>query len=200
MTELSSGVIMISKPSGLHVPPWQMVSSLLNSGPDAAKSNAAERTATWWTKPWIPTTTDTTAVKCWDEDMLKTKKPGPVAIAKTGSWDEQEINLTAPSNHAKIGTAVAGGKKYAIFGDMNQQGAHRAAGCNRSQNGRGGLFFAVQDDKLFEGVKDLIDGETAPLECLEITVTRLRAGSTGRCARLAAALRAPSAFRRSSPR
>jgi hypothetical protein len=152
--ELSSGVIMISKPSGLAVPPWQMVSALM--------SNAEERAATWWTKPWIPTTTNSTAVKCWDEDQLKTKKPGPVAIAKTGSWDDQEINLTAPSNHAKIGTAVSGGKNYAIFGDMNQQGALSPPGCNKSQNGRGGLFFAVQDDKLFESVKDLIAGDTAP--------------------------------------
>src|SRR6185436_15648517 len=151
--ELSSGVIMISKPSGLAVPPWQMVSALM--------SNADERAATWWTKPWIPTTTNKTTVNCWDEDQLKTKKPGGVAIAKTGMWDEQEINLTAPSNHAKIGTAVAGGKNYAIFGDMNQQGALSPPGCNKSQNGRGGLFFAVQDDKLFESVKELIAGETA---------------------------------------
>ena len=151
--ELSSGVIMISKPSGLAVPPWQMVSALM--------SNAEERTATWWTKPWIPTTTGATAIKCWDEDILKTKKPGPVAIAKTGTWDELEINLTAPSNHAKIGTAIADNKKYAVFGDMNQQGALSPPGCNKSQNGRGGLFFAVQDDKLFESVKELIDGETA---------------------------------------
>ena len=92
----------------------------------------------------------TIAVRCWDEDILKTKKPGPVAIAKTGSWDELEINLTAPSNHAKIGTAIADGKKYAVFGDMNQQGALSPPGCDKSQNGRGGLFFAVQDDKLFE--------------------------------------------------
>jgi hypothetical protein len=151
--ELSSGVIMISKPSGLAVPPWQMVSAVL--------SNAEERAATWWTKPWIPTTTGATAIKCWDEDILKTKKPGPVAIAKTGTWDELEINLTAPSNHAKIGTAIAGNKKYAVFGDMNQQGALSPPGCNKSQNGRGGLFFAVQDDKLFESVKELVDGETA---------------------------------------
>jgi hypothetical protein len=152
--ELSSGVTLISKPSGLAVPPWQMVSALM--------SNAEERTATWWTKPWIPTTTSATSIRCWDEDQLKTKKPGPVAIAKTGSWDEQEINLTAPSNHAKIGTAISGGKHYAIFGDMNQQGALSPPGCNKSQNGRGGLFFAVQNDELFASIKDLIAGETAP--------------------------------------
>jgi hypothetical protein len=152
--DLAPNVILISKPSGLHVPPWQMVSALM--------SNAGERTATWWTKPWIYSTTKATAVTCWDEDLLKSKKPGPVAIAKTGSWDDREINLTAPSNHAKIGTAVSDGKNYAVFGDMNQQGAIAPPGCERSQNGRGGLFFAVNDDKLFDSVRDLIDGDTAP--------------------------------------
>lgn len=173
---LSTGVIMISKPSGLAVPPWQLVSAELNSATGGKQSNAAERAATWWTKPWIPTTTKTSAVDCWDQDWVKskdehkkdkaplpTRKPGPVEIAKTGMWDEIEINLTAPSNHAKIGTAIVGDKKYAIFGDMNQQGALKPPGCKKSQNGRGGLFFAVSDEgnKLFESVKELIDGETA---------------------------------------
>jgi hypothetical protein len=45
---------------------------------------------------------------------------------------------------------------------MNQQGAISPPGCEKSQNGRGGLFFAVNDDKLFDSVKDLIDGDTAP--------------------------------------
>ena len=175
VTELSSDVIMISKPSGLHVPPWQMVSSLLNSGPDPKQSNAAERAATWWTKPWIPTTTKSSLVSCWDDTWaadtdnkgktrLPTQMPGPVEIAKSGVWAKQDINLIAPSNHAKIGTAVAGDKKYAIFGDLNQQGGITPPSCDKSQNARGGLFFAVANDKLFEGVRDLIHGATAPLE------------------------------------
>jgi Deoxyribonuclease II len=175
VTALSSDVMMISKPSGLQVPPWQMVSSLLNSEADATQSNAAERAATWWTKPWIPTTTKSTRVSCWDDTWaadtdntgkkrLPTRKPGAVEIAKSGVWDEQDINLIAPSNHAKIGTAVAGDKKYAIFGDLNQQGGIAPPGCGKSQNARGGLFFAVANDKLFEGVKDLIHGATAPLD------------------------------------
>ena len=49
---LTDKITLISKPSGLHVPPWQMVSSLLNTAqiantPDAkSQSNAAERAAT----------------------------------------------------------------------------------------------------------------------------------------------------------
>ena len=50
---LSSGVGLISKPSNLNVPPWQMVSSLLNGVP--------LRTATWWAQPEIPSTTATPA-------------------------------------------------------------------------------------------------------------------------------------------
>jgi hypothetical protein len=44
-TILSTGVELISKPSGLHVPPWQMVSSVLDGVP--------LRTATWWANPAI---------------------------------------------------------------------------------------------------------------------------------------------------
>ncbi len=50
---LSSGVVLISKPSDLNVPPWQMVSALLGS--------VSLRTATWWAQPEIPTTTASTA-------------------------------------------------------------------------------------------------------------------------------------------
>src|SRR5205823_5709756 len=46
---LSTGVTLISKPSALHVPPWQMVSALLGAVP--------LRAATWWTSPAIPSTT-----------------------------------------------------------------------------------------------------------------------------------------------
>jgi hypothetical protein len=54
-TILSTGVELISKPSGLHVPPWQMVSSVLDGVP--------LRTATWWAKPGaIPSTRSSTLV------------------------------------------------------------------------------------------------------------------------------------------
>jgi hypothetical protein len=51
---LSSNVEVISKPSRLPVPPWQMVSATLAGVP--------LRTATWWASPKIPTTTDTYVV------------------------------------------------------------------------------------------------------------------------------------------
>src|SRR4029077_7567578 len=51
---LSTGVLFISKPSGLHVPPWQMVSAVLGTVP--------LRAATWWANPKIFSTSATTAV------------------------------------------------------------------------------------------------------------------------------------------
>lgn len=53
---LSTGVELISKPSDLNVPPWQLVSSILGGVP--------LRTATWWASPKIPTTTASTTIKC----------------------------------------------------------------------------------------------------------------------------------------
>jgi hypothetical protein len=48
---------------------------------------------------------------------------------------------------------------------MNQQGdAVTAGGCGSSQNGRGGLFYVVDDAGLFSSVKELITGNTAPVK------------------------------------
>jgi Deoxyribonuclease II len=152
--KLSSGVTLISKPSDLHVPAWQMVSAMLGGEP--------LRAATWWTKPEIPTTSSTTAVGCWDESL---GKPGAVEIATTGTWEGKTIGLEGMAepegNHAKIGVST-GAHTYAIFGDMNQQGSLSGPKCESSQNGRGGLFYVIDDAKLFRSVRDLINGGTAP--------------------------------------
>ncbi len=68
---LSSGVTLISKPSDLNVPPWQMVSAVLGG--------VSLLTATWWAKPQIPSTTASTPVACWDDSLGK-----PGAYACTG--------------------------------------------------------------------------------------------------------------------
>jgi hypothetical protein len=153
--KLSSGVELISKPSGLHVPPWQMVSALLGGEP--------LRAATWWTSPEIPSTTASTSIGCWDPSL---GKPGAVAVATTGTWDGKTIGLQGGAipngNHAKIGVST-GTHTYAIFGDMNQQGAIDKT-CNSSQNGRGGLFYVVDNEQLFNGVKDLLQGASAPAQ------------------------------------
>lgn len=81
--------------------------------------------------------------------------------------DESEAfaaSLIAGSNHAKLGVSIAGSDNYAIFGDLNQQGAISGTqkNCKRSQNGRGGLFFVLNNKKLFDDLTNLMDGNTAP--------------------------------------
>jgi hypothetical protein len=105
---LSSGVTMISKSSQLHVPPWQMISALLNG--------VGLRTATWWANPKIPSTAVSTAVDCWDRAL---GKPGPVEIATGGQWAGTVFGLTGglgPNfNHAKIGITISGDQQLAIL-------------------------------------------------------------------------------------
>ncbi len=154
--KLSSGVLLISKPSDLQVPPWQMISAMLGGEP--------LRAATWWAHPEIPSTTSTTTVGCWDPSL---GKPGAVDIATSGTWAGATIGLEglpAPvGNHAKIGVST-GTHTYAIFGDMNQQGSLSGPNCGSSQNGRGGLFYVVDDAPLAASVKDLIKGASAPAQ------------------------------------
>ena len=151
---LSTGVDLISKPSKLHVPPWQFVSSVLGG--------VALRTATWWEQSKIYTTTANKKITCWDASL---GKPGRVEIATTGQWDGTEFGLTgaaAPNyNHAKIGHSLFGGKQLSIFGDMNQEGAIDGD-CTAHQNARGGLFFVLPDKELYGSITLLLDGNTAP--------------------------------------
>jgi Deoxyribonuclease II len=155
--KLSSGVELISKPSKLQVPPWQMVSAVLGGTP--------LRTATWWANPKIYTTLIDSDVACWTNTL---GKPGPVEIAISGTWDGKEFGLTGGAgpnfNHAKVGVSTSGSEHYSIFGDMNQQGTTSGQNCASSQNGRGGLFYVVNDADLFDGVKSLISGQSAPTE------------------------------------
>ena len=136
---LSSGVVLISKPSNLDVPPWQMVSAMLGGVP--------LRTATFWNAPKIPTTTEASTVECWETWL---GKPGPVGISLTGEWEGTTIELASGGNHAKLGLSLDGERPLVIFGDENQQGS-LSGQCDRSQNGRGGLFFVLTDKVLAEG-------------------------------------------------
>jgi len=158
---LSSGVDLISKPSNLNVPPWQLVSAVLGG--------VSLRAATWWATPKIYSTRASTEIGCWD-DSLGT--PGAVKIATTGQWDGKIFGLTGGAgpnfNHAKIGVSISGSHRYVIFGDMNQQGAlsenyiRMGQKCSSSQNGRGGLFYVLDDETLSAGITALITGGTAP--------------------------------------
>jgi len=147
---------MISKPSGLHVPPWQMVSATLAGVP--------LRTATWWADPEIPTTTASTVITCWNGSL---GNPGAVAIAATGQWESTVFNLEGgpqlDANHAKLGVSTNPDQPYVIFGDLNQQGTLSGANCASSQNGRGGTFYVISNSTLFGGMTNLIKGGTAEI-------------------------------------
>jgi len=155
LLRLSTGVQVISKPGSLPVPPWQLVSAELGGVP--------LRAATWWHAPKIASTAASTRIGCWDPSL---PAPGAVAIATTGHWNGHAIGLegvaAAKGNHAKIGVSTGGPHPYAIFGDMNQQGALNGS-CSSSQNGRGGMFFVIENQALHDSVADLIGGDTAPV-------------------------------------
>jgi hypothetical protein len=155
-TTLSSGVELISKPSDLHVPPWQMVSAVLGGVP--------LRAATWWTVPEIPSTDTAAPPACWSSSL---STPGPVQVATSGTWEGKSFGLQGGlnpnGNHAKIGVSTSGTNHYAIFGDMNQQGA-LSGNCASSQNGRGGTFYVVNNPELSASLTILLAGETAPTQ------------------------------------
>lgn len=164
---LSSGVRLISKPSALQVPPWQMVSAELG-GIDL-------RVATWWERnkktAIYSTTRENPVPNCWDDSL---GKPGAVEIATTGYWKLPQKNnkvkhltlgLTGGNasshNHAKLGVSTSDGKTYSIFGDMNQEGSLLKKNASVSQNGRGGLFYVLNDKKLYKSMATLLHGDLA---------------------------------------
>jgi hypothetical protein len=154
--QLSNGFELISKPSHLNVPPWQMVSALLGG--------VGLRAATWWANPKIPPTSSSTRITCWASEL---GQPGPVEIATSGQWEGKTFGLTGGpgpnNNHAKFGVSTSGDRHYVIFADMNQQGAISGSNCGSSQNGRGGLFFVIDDAALAESVANLIKGDSAAI-------------------------------------
>ena len=80
----------------------------------------------------------------------------------TGKWKDKAIGLGGSQSHAKLGVSLDSSHPYTIFGDLNQQG--RLTGrCDSSQNGRGGLFFVLEDAQLHTAVRQLLTGTTAPL-------------------------------------
>ena len=89
-----------------------------------------------------------------------------MAIALSGTWEGNAFGLAGGAgpnfNHAKIGVATSGSRPYVIFGDMNQQGSLNGPNCGSSQNGRGGLFFVLENEQLFGDLTRLIAGDTAP--------------------------------------
>lgn len=149
--KLSSGVRLLAKPSYLHVPPWQLVSAM---------TGTALRTATWWAGDTINSQHGGTP-GCWSSEL---GTPLEVQIATTGQWQGKSMNMKGAyaGNHAKLGVSLNG--TLSIMGDMNQDGSYTPDehSCDSSQNGRGGLFFALDDAGLHKSLQSLLTGETAP--------------------------------------
>ena len=64
------------------------------------------------------------------------------------------------------GVATTGGRPYTIVGDLNEQGTLSGPNCGSSQNGRGGLFYVLENPVLFRSVTELLAGGTAPTPAL----------------------------------
>jgi hypothetical protein len=102
LEELSSGVELISKPSALNVPPWQMVSSLLKG--------VSLRTATWWANPKIHSTTANTRIGCWSDTITFSRRDGPRHHCRaTGRQLKPGISAiqSYPNHHCDSRTTVA---------------------------------------------------------------------------------------------
>jgi hypothetical protein len=147
-----SSVSLIAKPYSLAVPPWQLVSSILQQ---------PLRVASWWATPKILSAKAGTP-GCWDKSLAEPKE---VQIAISGQWSGKVMGMKGSSspngNHAKIGHSLGG--SLSVFGDMNQEGSYQPAdgSCQLHQNGRGGLFFALSDDILHDSIQELLAGDTA---------------------------------------
>jgi Deoxyribonuclease II len=164
---LSTNVQFFAKPPLVAVPPWQMVSSLLGG--------VSLRTANWSEQSLdlILSTTADTPIGCWQpSDPSLSAQPGAVEIATTGQWAKTPFSLEAggitgnavgDGNHAKLGVSTSGTSHYSIFGDMNQQGTLSGSKCSVSQNGRGGMFFVIENAQLWKSLTGLLKGESAPL-------------------------------------
>jgi hypothetical protein len=152
LEQLSTQVFLISKPSQVHAPPWMLVSSVLGS--------IDLLVASWWTRSDIPDTTAGQQIDCWPDNGWK--PAGAIVNAQSGHWQTTSFSLLGvgnPSgNHAKVAVSTSGERHYAIFGDMNQEGS-LSGNCAAKQNGRGGMFFAIDNEQLHDDVQSLISSK-----------------------------------------
>merc|ERR1711957_930174 len=113
---------------------------------------------------------------CWSAELAN---PLEVQVATSGLWDGKVLNMkgTFTGNHAKIGHSLGG--SLAVMGDMNQQGSYSPdeRSCSSSQNGRGGIFFVVDDAVLHSSLQKLMTGDTASYDASPPSPPRRRAPS-----------------------
>ncbi len=125
-----------------HFIPWSYVT---------AKLNAGLRVLSWYSHPYTP-------------PLCQGDTSGAASCAYPGFNTIQIVNgLQLPDgsyswcghgaasnsgNHAKIGIGI--NSNWVVFGDMNMQGTINSY-CDSSQMGRGGGFYAIQNQTLWNG-------------------------------------------------
>ena len=152
-------VTLLAKAAADHVPPWYYVADAL--GVDLA-------VASWldgqYGTPSICAADDFSGVA---DDMCLADASLGLALSPTGGAARSVENALAAAvdvggerrawglwgdlwhdftSHAKYAVASAG--TAVVFGDENMQGWPCSSACDRSQNGRGGTFFALGDAAL----------------------------------------------------
>lgn len=148
-----AGVKVIAKPHSVNVPPWSLVSSVLS---------LPLRVASWFTSPKLISAKAGTP-GCWASSL---SEPQEVQTVLSGQWDNKTMGMLGESsldgNHAKVAHSLSG--TTSVFGDMNQEGSYQPSDrkCDSSQNGRGGMFFVLDDSVMHDGLKSLLTGDTAP--------------------------------------
>jgi hypothetical protein len=151
---LSSGVRLVSKSANLNVPPWHMVSAIL--GGVGLKVATFYGGGSLGAAGKIPDTNGETP-DCWDQRL---GSPGAVKNIQRGNWDQTPFGMVAGSNHAKLAVGIT--SDHVISGDLNQEG--RLSGtCSEGHNGRGGLFFVVEDQRLAKKLRETILSDTGDI-------------------------------------
>src|SRR5205814_10573380 len=94
-------------------------------------------------------------VTCCRTDVIwSTEKRFRFTACPPGPWAGL-CRETRPQRGPKNPEPLTPGKHYAIFGDMNQQGA-LAGNCARSQKGRGGRCDEADTETTFDRHADLL--------------------------------------------
>jgi hypothetical protein len=76
-----------------------------------------------------------------------------------------------------IGVSRDPTQPYAIFGGLDQAGT-LSGSCKSRQNGRGGTFYVLTNKTLFDGVTELIKGETAAVASKRISTWERQKGGS----------------------
>jgi hypothetical protein len=139
-------VTLVVKGSQDFFIPWDYVTNSIGSGVKALN---------WYASPETPPIGTGSTMTClykspaqFDVDIVRSLQTPDGAY----SWCGQG-NSTTYNNHAKIGIGI--NTSWVVAGSMNMQGDITSAGCTSSQMGRGGDFYAFQNQNLWTGLNTM---------------------------------------------